>query len=68
MDLSTRLGKMGNRKKIGTDLGTMKGILDNGMSIFRVIVDSDLDLTLANGIKNVFVAKEYRAWRIKRRI
>ena len=63
-DLGTTFGKMSNRKEVGMDLGTIED-LDDGMLISRVIMNVDLNLTLSNGMKNMFVAKEDGTWRIK---
>ena len=65
MDFGTTLSEMGDRKKVRMDLGTMKNILDNSMLISRIIMNINFNLTLADSMKDMFVAKENGMWRIK---
>ena len=64
-DLGTTLGKMSDGKKVGMDLWTIEDILDNGMLISRVIMNSNFNLTMAYGMKDMFVTEENGMWRIK---
>ena len=66
MDFGTTFGKMSDGKKVGMDLWAIEDVLDNGMSISRVIMNSYFNLTMAYGMKDMSVAEENGMWRIKR--
>ncbi len=64
-DFYIDISKVGNGEEVCSDMGTMENILDCHTPIIRAIMNGNVNLTLTDGMYDMFVTKDDRTRGVK---